>query len=183
MADIEWGSNYAEHAKKQAENTPDQEARDRIYSAAFAEIAKSSLSQRGVQLSDHPTPAEQAEQLRKSVGSELLKSLANKNLDDQFKTLEGLRSAGFPPVQAAQDVAWVIGKFKRVDPRTIAAADPLTKYRFQDDEKRAMAILLDDFYLSKGLTMDKQIQPWETQPATHVANFIAVVVAHNPHRR
>ena len=99
-----------------------------------------------------------------------------------MEVLHGLRSAGIAPVQAAQDVAWVIGKFKRVDPRTIAAADPLTKYRFQDDEKRATAILLDDFYLSKGWTMEKQIQPWETQPATHVAHFIALVVEHNPHR-
>lgn len=182
MADIEWGTNFAEQASKQADNAPDGETRDQAYSVAFAEIAKSSLSQRGVQLSDRPTPAEQAELLRKSVDTELLESLANKNSDSQLDALRNFRSAGFPPVQAAQDVAWVIGKFKRVDPRTIAAADPLTKYRFQDDEKRAMAILLDDFYLSKGLKMDKQIQPWETQPATHVASFIAVVVAHNPHR-
>jgi hypothetical protein len=182
MPEAEWGSEYADYASRKSAGIADEGARNRTYSSAFAEIARSNLDQRGIQITETPTPEEKSEQLRNSLSSKLLKSLANKTLEGQLDSLNNLETTGYPPVQAARDVALVIGKFKRVDPRTIAAADPLTKYRFEDDEKRSMAILLDDFYLSRGFTMAKQIQPWETQSATYVADFVASVVEHNPHR-
>lgn len=181
MSEIDWGSEYADYAVRKANGIPEEDARDRAYSTAFAEIARSNLERRDIQIRDAPTPEEQLNQIQKSLGPELLHGLAGKTLEGQIESLRNFRSTGYPPVKAAQDVALVIGKFKRVDPNTIAAADPLTKFRFQDDEKRSMAILLDDFYLSNGFVMDKEIQPWETQPAVHVSDFIASVVEHNPH--
>jgi hypothetical protein len=181
MSESDWGLSYAHQAERAAQEIPDGPDRERAYAEAFAKQARAALERRGIAIVETPTAKEREDHFRKTLGPLLQNELANKNIDEQHDRLRELQIAGYPPVKAAQDVAIVIGRFKNVDPATIAAADPLTKFRFQADEKRSMAILLDDFYLSNHYVMDKQLQPWETQPAVYVSDFIARVVEHNPH--
>lgn len=88
----------------------------------------------------------------------------------------------YSALDAAEDVAVVIGRFKNVSPASVAASDKLDRWHFSALEKRALAQSLNLFYKNvKHLTMAPWIHPKETGAAKIVANLISIVISHNPH--
>ncbi|WP_315834448.1 hypothetical protein [Bradyrhizobium prioriisuperbiae] len=183
MANENWGSDFAQYAKQQSDKIADKKERARVYSEAFKDAASSALRTAGIVVDFNQAPVEAEIAANSRISRDILEGLdPNASAHDQHKHLEGLEVRGYSPIAADRDVRIVIGRFKNVDPNTIAAAYPLSRYHFEVDEKRTMAVLLDNYYYQAGYTMKQWIQPYETQSASFVADFIGAVVRHNPQK-
>lgn len=184
MADADWGLEYQRYAQEKSKEVVDEVLKAKVYSDAFREKALSSLKDAGIEIDIHAEPID-AEILKNSeIGADILSGIdPSTSRRDQDSHLKGLNEAyRYPPIKADQDVRIVIGRFKNVDPNTIAAAYPLSRYHFQMDEKRTMAVLLDNYYYQGGYVMEHWIQPYETQATSFVADLIGIVVRHSPRK-
>jgi hypothetical protein len=182
MADIQWGGDLVAEAIKRAGSIE----RNSTFSKAIIEVAKERLKSSGVTIQERAASATEEDVLAK------LKKALDKHAKGHgdFETYSSPAPSHadlvpYPPINAALDVAYVLGTWKDIDPRLIAMGHPVAAYHMDADECAGMGYLLDLYYKERQFKLfNGAIQPFETAKAFghFVGFFAAVVLQHNPYK-